>query len=185
MADPSTPPATECQHNWICESTLVIKPFQVCAEEALVHYSAPALLSTAHNSSPEQGRTRLKAEENPIQIVGFKLTPAWTQYRGSVSCPVHWNLANWKLWKCDLVLKTHPVKWNQYQSGRITSLLKSLPPPVMDSICFWGYFYQLRCFRSALELHFHWKDFISIINEVRNDTHSSLVQNKPPHARLA
>lgn len=35
-----------------------------------------------------------------------------------------------------------------------------------------GYLYVLRCFRSALQLHFHWIYFISIINEARNYTHS-------------
>lgn len=150
-----------------------------------MHYSAHTPPSTAYYSSPEQkpdqAESRRKSQTDCWVHVGTCVNPV---QGGSVSCPVQWNRANWKLRKFDLVIKTHPVKWNQYHSGRLTGLLKSLPlpPPVMDSGCFWGYFYPLRCFSSASELHFYWKDFISIINGVRNYTHSSLVQKIPPHA---
>lgn len=62
------------------------------------------------------------------------------------------------------------------------SLLKSLPPPVVDFICFRGYCHPPGCFRPALELHFYWNDFISIINEVRNYAPTRLVQSTLPHA---
>lgn len=129
------PPATECQHNWISESTLLIKPFQVCAEGALVHYSASAPPSSAHYSSaeqrPAQAESRRQSQTDCCVLVGTCVNPVQGV---SVSCPVQWNRANWKLWKCDLVTKTHPVKWNQYQWGRWTGLLKSLqPPPAMEA----------------------------------------------------
>lgn len=149
------PPATECQHNWISESTLVIQPIQVCTEEALVHYSAPAPPSTAHNSSPKwrQGQTESR-KKNPYRLSGTR----W--HLREPSAGVHFQLEALKMWS------SYKNPSSQMESVSIRKVYWFTEIP--------GFHLLLRLlsstemFRLVLELHFYWKGFISIINEVRN-----------------